>query len=761
MNNSDSKALLKERAAFFAVFFALSCLYFYRVFLDGIIIAPGDASMQNYPLRVFYSEELKHFRIPLWSPYEFAGIPYIGAMQTGGLYPLNIAMYFALPPAYAFDLSFILHYALAGFFTFLYLRELDLGRLSSFAGGVVFGFSGFLMAHKPHTAIVDSAVWLPLIVFFFERLRKTIDIKYAFAASVAIAFQITAGNFQISIYTYFVVLIFLAVYLSDMDKGFRLKLLSCSSLALALGFLIASSHLFAVAEFSNLSLRKSLKDALGYKFFTSYHVYLSTLPTLISPYIFGGGDYGPAGRLGPEDAVTAFAGTLPLFMSIAVLIRYRKEKAVLIWGIIGVVGLILSLGSDTPIYGLLYKIPVLNLFRVPARHLLEFSFAVAVLSSIGLDRVFNNLSSRKLLYPISIMLAVSIAVLALLPVLFIDSLNYANPAILIPIFIMAAYLLLCLTMIKDKSVIFQYALVAVITAEAFSYGAFHEVSGMKIGAERGSYVFTEAYDYAKGAGLNRIMKLPSAFSGHSLFNVPERVGSINSYNQLAVERYSRFLGLNSEGVMPLSEEHLETLLKNNLILSVLNTKHVVVSAGVNVKGLEDSGLYKPVMDTDDFVMYENTHVLPRAYLASELIPAEDLEDAKLRFLFSRVSPPAQAVVYAVDMPDIGKSGFGTGTAEIIKYGVHEADVKVNLKEDGFLALSDQYYPGWRAFVDGVETRIYETNGVLRGVKVPAGEHVVAFKYLPYWFYFFSALGLSALIGIAAYLLFGPRLAKTA
>jgi uncharacterized membrane protein YfhO len=47
-----------------------------------------------------------------------------------------------------------------------------------------------------------------------------------------------------------------------------------------------------------------------------------------------------------------------------------------------------------------------------------------------------------------------------------------------------------------------------------------------------------------------------------------------------------------------------------------------------------------------------------------------------------------------------------------------------------VVLSDQYYPGWRARVDGEETDIFRANGVVRGVVVPPGEHTLTFSYRP-------------------------------
>ena len=72
--------------------------------------------------------------------------------------------------------------------------------------------------------------------------------------------------------------------------------------------------------------------------------------------------------------------------------------------------------------------------------------------------------------------------------------------------------------------------------------------------------------------------------------------------------------------------------------------------------------------------------------------------------------------------------MGVGTVEIIKYSENEIVLETEITGDGFLVLSENYYgPGWRVNVDGVETEIFRTNHVLRGVQIPTGSHSVTFS----------------------------------
>ena len=58
------------------------------------------------------------------------------------------------------------------------------------------------------------------------------------------------------------------------------------------------------------------------------------------------------------------------------------------------------------------------------------------------------------------------------------------------------------------------------------------------------------------------------------------------------------------------------------------------------------------------------------------------------------------------------------------------DLQVNARENSLLVLSDTYYPGWRAFVDGEETKIYRADYAFRAIPLNAGTHQVEFVYDP-------------------------------
>ena len=72
----------------------------------------------------------------------------------------------------------------------------------------------------------------------------------------------------------------------------------------------------------------------------------------------------------------------------------------------------------------------------------------------------------------------------------------------------------------------------------------------------------------------------------------------------------------------------------------------------------------------------------------------------------------------------------TSDARIVSYSVTSVKIAVDSSCDGLLVLGDEYFPGWKATVNGDDARIFATDVALRGVFVRAGQSTVEFRYDP-------------------------------
>jgi hypothetical protein len=134
------------------------------------------------------------------------------------------------------------------------------------------------------------------------------------------------------------------------------------------------------------------------------------------------------------------------------------------------------------------------------------------------------------------------------------------------------------------------------------------------------------------------------------------------------------------------------------------------------------------------MIYENTRSLPRAWLATaELVTPEQEELGIIRTgkLPSGQSwEPLQTAL--VEAPTGFNSGTGAtpGSAEVTRHEPNRVEVKTVSTVPAILVLSENHYPGWRAYVDGGAVDILRVDYNLRGVKLPAGSHLVKFVYQP-------------------------------
>jgi hypothetical protein len=233
----------------------------------------------------------------------------------------------------------------------------------------------------------------------------------------------------------------------------------CALLVLT-GTGLAAIQLLPTAELAALSLRASL----GFAEFVSYALPLRQTPMLLFPYLFGGspgtfydlpyfGAWGSeAGGWGAGE-LSGYLGLLPLLLASIGFFAARRRGLAWFWLAACAVAFLLVLGDATPLARLTYQLPVVNKFRVPARHFMELSLGTSVLAAFGAHAVLeraasNRLIKRTVVVAGGVMLACLVAVVALSdrmnaaafetlqrPLSFLP---WANPAIGVPLLVLLA-----------------------------------------------------------------------------------------------------------------------------------------------------------------------------------------------------------------------------------------------------------------------------------------------------------------------------------
>lgn len=368
----------------------LPVLYFYPATFGPLVLTPADGIIFNAPLRATAANIALGGSLPLWNPYIFGGMPLLAAAQGGLLFPLNwLFLVFDAPTA--MNLAMLSTYAVAALGSYLYARRSGASVAGASLTALAWQFSGFMLAQIGHMNIVQTAALLPWTLWALDGFGSHGGRARAFAIAALVMLQVFAGHQQTLAYSLLVFTAY-AVFRAFAEKGAERRRRYLASLAFAFVGLIASAaQILPTYEL----LRNSIRAAPSYDFFTSFSMPRSFLWTFFAPYVQGGGD----GRLFRAPYVgtafyaeyIAYAGLLTLALASLALILRRKGGDYF-WAAVAAGGLLLALGRFLPfdLYAVLYHVPVINLFRVPARHLMEVDLALAVLAGRGLTALAES-----------------------------------------------------------------------------------------------------------------------------------------------------------------------------------------------------------------------------------------------------------------------------------------------------------------------------------------------------------------------------------
>lgn len=377
-----------DRAAAIAV----SCapvIYFLPALITGRVLCPDDDLLQNVPFRVAAAQIIRSGHLPWWNPYIFGGMPLFATAQVGILYPLN---WFFVPfgTATATNLMVIATYIVAALGAYLYARRIGVTVIGAVITSLAWQFSGAAIGQISHINIVQTAVLLPWVLWSIDRYAAQGRMRNAVLISALLAIQFFAGHQQ-SFVNSLLLLCAYAVAMSIVHRELRKRYLSALAF-MAMGLLLAAVQILPTYEL----LRRSERAAATYEFFTSFSMPKRFILAFVAPYVMGGGD----GRLfrapyvGPPfyQEMAGYVGLITIVLALIALL-VRPDARTKFWAIVAVLGVLLAFGAYAPFsfYKLIYHVPLLNLFRVPARHLVEVDFALTVLAGRG----FTVLSARK------------------------------------------------------------------------------------------------------------------------------------------------------------------------------------------------------------------------------------------------------------------------------------------------------------------------------------------------------------------------------
>jgi Bacterial membrane protein YfhO len=710
-----------------------------------------DQATQILPWFQVQARAWNHGMPALWDPYVWAGQPLLGQAQPGAAYPLNWLL-FSLPLRHdgfirwwALQWYFVAIRFMALAFCYLLCRDLGRSRAASLLAGCVFALGGYIgSAGWPQ--MVNGALWLPLVLLFLLRAgRGQQPFRNAALSGMFLGLAWLSGHHQAPM---FLMLSAAGAWLYFIFRAGRPDWHTARAAALAFVFTIATGALQILPawEYGHLAKRwvgapeaLAWNEPVPYSVHQTYDLKPFDLFGMVFPHVWTHSD--------------PFVGVAALFLAVLGLaLGWRDARASIalrVLAVVGLGGLLYALGQHSVFQGLLYGlIPELDKARVVSAAIVVFQLAAAVLAAFGLDQLVGHApegpqerasasrispASTVSPWPRRIMWAAfgfGLFSLALFQsILFVNKagLHADENVVLTPIFALAFAALLLAGM--RGAVSHHQTAVLMLLLVLFELGnnvgsvfrSRADADGMKwLDQMRGSS------DVA--AFLKRDDPFARANVADGAF--AENWGALHD-----VEMMGGSLASLTRNVQSVETWKLTT----RLLWGAAYTISAKPSAEGQLVFINPGGMR----------VYKHAGVFPRAWAVHELVQVPSPEAG--RRMIDEQLPDFRRLAYMSAPTPALESCSAPDDVALTRHSTDRVVIHASMGCRGMVVLSDVFFPGWRAEVDGHLTPIYQVNEAMRGVIVPPGEHMITMRYQPA-----SALagGLLTLFGIAGATLWG-------
>ncbi len=698
------------------------------------MIVGSEGVNQSYAWLHFEIRSLWQGHLPLWDPYAWAGRPFAGEMQPAAYYPLQF-LYALVPlnrnglvsPRFYHEFQALTH-LFGAWFMFALLRELRSSRFSAFVGACAFSLGG-LLVRMIWPMYVESCIWLPAIFLFVLRAlradgRRKVLLESALAG-LCFGMSILTGGMEFCILQgiFIVTAVFWYGAASPPDRDRRahwsgIALILSTVLIVAAG--AGAIQLLPEREYGRLAIRFIDGGPIAASEKIPYDrlvpgMWPQSIISGLFPTAFGG-------KFGGEEYFPYYIGVLPFFLALVAIWRRWNHVWVRYLTVLALLTFAYSLGEFSPLNGVLYAVvPYLWLARSANRFLYLISFALAILAALGLDVLLENTGQPYWSPAKGVLKWIAIATGAalLIPAIFVQlSLDAWTAFSLLLILVSCAWLAYLMVYPAGKWPRVALAAFILFDLSAFNWLPVDNNNLGKFGDEMAQMISlrgpSEFIRSQPGLERVRVGVSPEPNIG-DVYEVQSAWGG----GATALAEYSR-LGV-----------------RDNL----LNVRYYIRPASTR----DPNPLYHDAR----WKVYENPKAFPRAWLVHK----------------TRVEPSLDAVYQALDDPAIdlhqtalldkplpGTLESAGGATESVRFRSWEANrmaMDVDTPAAGLVVLSELYYPGWRATVNGKRAEIYKVDGALRGIRVPGGSSRVELEYAPVSFYAGATITALTFIGVLA------------
>ena len=723
-----------------------------EIIFSGKIPFFRDLAAYFYPIKFSVAGSFKAGHLPLWEPHMATGFPILAEFQSAVFYPPSVIFYL-VPFFAAIQFSYVFHYAVAASGSYILLRSWTQPIYLCVIGSILFSFGGTMVSLTNLLNHFQSAVWLPWLVYCWERAVENKRWSTLVVFSMVAVCQLLAGSPEVFAFSAALLVLDSVRMYRKGQSGF----VSCYVARFsAAGLMIMGIAMVQLLPTAELILQSRRDHAIPAPEAFAWSLRPWALIGLFLPMLEPDTSLSVGVRLLLTDRLplllSNYLGNIAVFGFCSWLFTARMRERLVIAGLIAI-SLLCAFGSYTPVYPELYKwLPGFHSIRFPEKFYF-ITFAILVLGIIrGIGALTDGDNCRTtviILLGVPMGWLVIYLLVRLNPILlghWIQPLEPAhatvNPAsiaailfsmekqIAISVLLAGIFLLHHLKLLREG--LLQILLVLVVFVDLSVANKplhflrdknriqeaprilekppthariFYYPPGNNLHPSFVSVTGQPSYEKGTEVALNNLLPNTGLMYGFEYFQDIDALGRrsytdfLNFINGLAPERRGK-------------------------LLQVLNVKYVVTFHALNVKGLKLLHEFPEHYSR----MYEVTDSVPRTYLASH--PVYDPDPiSTLRRLSTDMFDPAREVVIDAPIRLERRTEF-RGTANIELYQNDRVRITARLHEPGILVLTDAFYPGWKVYVDKHPKRILRANYLFRGVELTPGNHTVEFVYDP-------------------------------
>jgi hypothetical protein len=742
------------------------------------MVVPWDSKNHFYPMFRYLAASLQHGEWPLWNPYHFGGHPSVADPQSLLFSPTMVLFALAAPLASMaqFDLFVFAHLLAGGLGVVFLFRKRAWHPAGAFLAGAIFMLGAAASSRLQHTGMILSYAFFPLALLALENVLETPRFGRAVLFACAAALM-ALGRDQVA---YLFCLTLAGAVLWHLLTAERPWLWLRRRLPLLLFMACLGLALIAVPSLLTLQfLGQSNRPGIAYGVAVAGSLAPVNFITMVAPNFFGSLDwtyqyFGPGYETMTQADWTdravnyLFIGTLPLvlFLWQGIVFGRLWRAAIRPATYLAIAATLYALGHYTPLFAFIFDhLPGVGLYRRPADATFVLNVAFAMMAGYLLH-LYVVEGLPKLRSPVGVpLVALSLAALMVLLIgsalalsragghldMSLLSLLGAGLAALFFAGLLAlgeirrcrALVGVCLAGLGAGELLWRNAASSLNAEPIARYSVYDRLSP----AEQEGLAALRA-DMAVEAQKGRNPRVEILGLGGAWQNASMVLGLENTlgYNPLRIAEYERAIGPGENAGDP-NLRHFPGTFRGYKckLASLLGLQYLVLDRPLarlprHIPRPKASLIYA----AGGMYIYKLGTATPRAYLATRLtaidsqaaISANEMPefDKAHEALVDERSLPRIKGDYGADREIDGAGdelALANSHVTVAAYHADSVLIEVDTDRPGILVLHDLYYPGWTVSVDGQAQSVLRANLLFRGVEVPAGHHVVEFRFEPF------------------------------